>query len=73
MQARPASKQLQKANFLRVTERIGERHTAEFMKYGSVPCQTISESRRAPQRKLSPGFQLFIDHLQLLLFAVGGQ
>ena len=44
MQARPVSGQLQKANFLRVTERIGERHTAEFMKHGSVPRQTISET-----------------------------
>jgi hypothetical protein len=56
-----------------VNERIGERHTAEFMKHGSVPCQTISETRRAPHRKISPGFQLFTDHLQLLLFVVGGQ
>ena len=70
MQARPASGQFQKANFLRVTERIGERHTAEFVKHGSAPCQTVSETRRAPQQKLSPG-QLF--HRSLATLATPGR
>src|SRR5262249_44119179 len=37
---------LRKAKFLRVTERIGERHTAEFITQGSVPCQRSSETTR---------------------------
>jgi hypothetical protein len=40
----PLSGQLRKANLLRVIERIGEGHIAEFKKHGSVTCQTNSET-----------------------------